>query len=380
MGAAMGFEPMDETLIPSALSRYQQIIFPVLKLCQAIMASLGSENRSAATQVLHFITAHECIVRVGLHFSNLFTLAGLQELSLLTGVISRSVTFETSTFEFDTPELASHLSRIQRQMVSLMAHFGHQDCLVKKIAQGNLFAEDCKAKALNYVMEINSNCLAYSAAIMGKAKQCRVIMVPNLSEAIPDYSSNDPGVHGGRSMSLGHLVILIQHVMAHLMTTRTSLRDLKDKLSSVNQLSSNEVAAFLSDSRLSRGAPSDQRSLVADEISKGITDKEHQLELCVDSLENASYVLWRHLDHFVNTPSPRQRIELDPVVKSRRSDQGWYGSEEAIEKLKKDTRSCFNDTLFRKLDGIESTFEEDKRGSFFATINRRLKRIATLYT
>ena len=85
--------------------------FQVLKLCQAITASLGSENRSAATQVLHFITAHECIVRVGLHFSNLFTLAGLQELSLLTGVISRSVTFETSTFEFDSPELASHLSR-----------------------------------------------------------------------------------------------------------------------------------------------------------------------------------------------------------------------------------------------------------------------------
>ena len=28
--AAMGFEPMDETLIPSALSRYQQIIFPVI--------------------------------------------------------------------------------------------------------------------------------------------------------------------------------------------------------------------------------------------------------------------------------------------------------------------------------------------------------------
>ena len=73
------------------------------------MASLGSENRSAATQVLHFITAHECIVRVGLHFSNLFTLAGLQELSLLTGVISRSVTFETSTFEFDTPGMYSVL-------------------------------------------------------------------------------------------------------------------------------------------------------------------------------------------------------------------------------------------------------------------------------
>ena len=48
--------------------------------------------------------------------------------------------------------------------------------------------------------------------------------------------------------------------------------------------------------------------MVAKQISKGIGDKEHQLELCVDSLENASYVLWRHLDHFVNTPSTRQRV------------------------------------------------------------------------
>lgn len=95
--SATTFEAMNEAdqLIPSPLSRYQQIIFPVLKLCQAIMASLGSENRSAAAQVLHFVTAHECIVRVGLHYSNLFTLSGLQELSLLTGVISRSVSFDT---------------------------------------------------------------------------------------------------------------------------------------------------------------------------------------------------------------------------------------------------------------------------------------------
>ena len=72
--------------------------------------------------------------------------------------------------------------------------------------------------------------------------------------------------------------------------------------------------------------------------------------------------------------------DFDPILKSRRSDQGWFGSQEAIEKLKKDTRGCFNDTLFRNLDGIESAFEEDKRGVFFATINRRLKRIATMYT
>ena len=274
------------------------------------MASLGSENRSASAQVLHFITAHECIIRVGLHFSNLFTLAGLQELSLLTGVISRSVSFETTTsLEFDSPEIASHLSRIQRQMISLLAHFGHHDCLIKKIAQGNLFPQESKAKAVKYVLEVNSNCLAYASSIMGKSKQIRVILVPSLTEAVPDYSSNDPGlVHGGRSMSLGHLVLLVQHIISHLSLTRTNLRDLREKLSGVNQLSSTEVASFLSDSRMNKSVVTDQRSLVADQIKKSIENKQHQMELSIDSLEDAVFVLWRHLEYFINSPSvARQR-------------------------------------------------------------------------
>jgi len=308
----------------------------------------------------------------------LFNLSGLQELSLLTGVISRSITYETANMELEAPELASHLSRIQRQMISLMAHFGHQECLIKKIANGNLFAEENRGKALKYILEINANGIAYAASIMGKAKQLRVILVPNLSEAILD--SSDSGFQGGRSMSLGHLVLLIQHVLMHWMTTRTALRDLKDKLTSVNQLSSNELAPFLSsDSRLVRTA--DQRSLVAEEITKAIAEKEHQSKLCVQALENASFVLWRHLDHFVHAPQT-QRTDFDPLVRSSRrsTEPSWYGSEEAIEKLKKDTRACFNEALFRKLDGVEATFEEDKKGVFFGTLNRRLKRIANLYT
>ena len=55
--------------------------------------------------------------------------------------------------------------------------------------------------------------------------------------------------------------------------------------------------------------------------------------------------------------------ELDPILKSRRSSDSWIESEESIEKLKKDTRLCFNDIFFRKLDNIETTFEEDKQRS-----------------
>ena len=37
-------------------------------------------------------------------------------------------------------ELASNLSRIQRQMISLMANFGHQDCLIKKVNKISRFS------------------------------------------------------------------------------------------------------------------------------------------------------------------------------------------------------------------------------------------------
>ena len=160
---------MDDGFMPSALSRYQQIVFPAYKLCQAILASLGSDNRSASSQVLHFITNHECLVRVGLHYSNLFNLSGLQELSLLTGVIARSISLDS--IDSDSPELASHLSRIQRQMIALMAHFGQNECIIKKMANGNLFPEEHKAKAVKLVLEISTNCMTYAASIMGKGKK-----------------------------------------------------------------------------------------------------------------------------------------------------------------------------------------------------------------
>jgi len=272
-------------------------------------------------------------------------------------------------------ELASNLSRIQRQMISLMANFGHQDCLIKKITNGNLFSTDHRIKAVKYVLEIQSNCLAYTASITGKAKQCRVVLAPSLSEA---ESS------GHRSMSLGHLVLLLQHMLSYLNSSRRQLRDLQDKMSSLNHLSTNELSSVLNDQQGPMLVSSlDQKSLVAEQIQKQILEKSHEVELSIDTIENSMFVLWRHLDYFFhsNSASTHHRQNLDPIVKSRRSDPGFSPTtEDTIDRLKLETRTCFNDALFRNLDGVESALEEDRYGVFFATFNRRLKRIATLFT
>ena len=202
-------------------------------------------------------------------------------------------------------------------------------------------------------------------------------------------------------MSLGQLVLVLQHSASYLLTIRSQLRDLKEKLNSVNQLSSVELSSFLND-KSSRLGVIDQQSAAADKIKEKIQEKDHEWALSTGCVENAIFVIWRHLDYYFH--STRQRIgklitffvklqalliiislnfsffsEIDPIIKSRRTSDSWIDSEESVEKLKKDTRVCFNDIFFRKLDNIESTLEEDQQSIFFSTLNRRLKRIATLY-
>ena len=55
-------------------------------------------------------------------------------------------------------------------MIALMSHFGQNECIIKKMANGNLFPEEHKSKAVKLVLEISTNCMTYAASIMGKGK------------------------------------------------------------------------------------------------------------------------------------------------------------------------------------------------------------------
>jgi len=49
------------------LDKYQSVLFPVLRLCQAVLASLGVDNVSA--QTIQFLTGHEEVVSLVLRGS-----------------------------------------------------------------------------------------------------------------------------------------------------------------------------------------------------------------------------------------------------------------------------------------------------------------------
>lgn len=75
-----------ESLIPSVESRYQQILLPALDLCDAILTSLGTDNRAAVAQVMYFLLSHlEVVENVLQQGRPNMSASFLKELAIITG-------------------------------------------------------------------------------------------------------------------------------------------------------------------------------------------------------------------------------------------------------------------------------------------------------
>lgn len=122
------------TFIPPVAVRYRQILFPALNLCDVILSTLGPENHSAITQVVHFLLSHgdmiEIILRAGTPFMDLGLLG---ELSSITGIIARSANQEiTGLIDPKTNlDLGAHLYRLQKLMLTLLPRFLISETILK---------------------------------------------------------------------------------------------------------------------------------------------------------------------------------------------------------------------------------------------------------
>ena len=98
------------------------------------------------TQILHFVTRNEDLVRTVLRSRPEaapawpMMAARLQETALLTGIIARSMSADTFDSSGATSasdlELASHATRVQRLMLALIPHFDPTDDLIKILRHG----------------------------------------------------------------------------------------------------------------------------------------------------------------------------------------------------------------------------------------------------
>ena len=86
-------ERMTSEFIPTSFDRYRQLFLPLLKFLIALLTCPGPHHKEACIQVASFIALHSevfaAVLKEPIHAS-MDTMATLQELSLVTAVISHS--------------------------------------------------------------------------------------------------------------------------------------------------------------------------------------------------------------------------------------------------------------------------------------------------
>ncbi|CAH1799487.1 unnamed protein product [Owenia fusiformis] len=417
-----------EGFVPSVMSRFRQLLFPALKLCIGVLTSLGVENREAAYQILQFIVAHgEVFTTILRNQPHVLQLDSLKEVALVTAVLSRAAiesedNVETTIGDTSDIEFKGHLSRIQRQMIALLPKYVMTQNLQRQLRdiEGSTGDEggDVRMEMEITIQEIASNVVAYCRAIISKsgpnAAFTRVLFNPNLQEAtarnVQEFEDLQSTMASySRPPNLGLIVYQLRQCTNSFMTVFDSHSQFARKLKTLADLGAEELKELCGRSAGEKLSTQQRQAIARKRLLQILGYKVQELQLYSYIIENCLFILWRHLEYFLQHCEPLQtgssllsmhskkqesirRLQEMPTTSTPYRKQ--YGHDasldttvqsgvgrEDLEKLKMDALSCINESLFKKLQDIEQCYIRHRtRYCFMEAVVRRLKRLLTLHT
>lgn len=174
-----------------------------------------------------------------------------------------------------------------------------------------------------------------------------------------------------RPPSLGHLLMMIRHLADHLLTSEDNLKFSREKLMSINVLGLAELAVYLPTNVADKLSSSDRRVLASNKMKEDIVRFEHDIKLSGEAVESGLFLLWKHLEHFLNTSNLSERSDRDEF-------SGIPGvTSNTIEQLCKDSAVCLDNSFFVKIVEVDRIYSNKKDG-FLEALLRRLKRLSIL--
>ena len=131
------------------------------------------------------------------------------------------------------------------------------------------------------------------------SKRCflRLVVSSSMMEATEGLSE---GPVTSRPASLGLLVVSLTNVNTQLARSQTALADYKERLTSLQTLPVTELV------RLAGVSPDGPklatvvvRRMAQEKVAATIASKSREVALCCASVEALSFLVWRHLEHFL---------------------------------------------------------------------------------
>ncbi|XP_022111764.1 nuclear pore complex protein Nup205-like [Acanthaster planci] len=428
-----GLEPVEvETFIPSVMQRYRQLLFPVLRLCLAILTSLGSQHKEAASQVLHFVVSHSDIFTAILREQHAeLQLEPLQELALATSVIctvAADITFYDLPSDPSMPNhvpIQTHLSRIHRQIMALVPRFCALDRWLRDLKRLETAPQGGDAPShtphhkdsiRQVLLEISRNVIGYCKNIVvlsgSTAKDSQILFTPNLQEATArDYQAIE-GVHLSsldltRPPTLGIIVRHLRQAASEFMSTMDSHQQHLHKLKNIADLSTEELKELI---QTASGPTSEKLSsshrlqLATRKLADTVRQKADELAVLYYMIECSLFLVWRHLEfyllycqtskdsllHKLSLPRQQPRNLADPnrfLLDGAGDDPSHTPispvllgiTNDDIKQLRVDATSCLSEMLLKRTREIEAQFiRGQSRYTFISVLVRRIRRLLML--
>ncbi|KAK7476364.1 hypothetical protein BaRGS_00032364 [Batillaria attramentaria] len=416
-----------DNFIPDPLARYRLVLSAALKLCLAVLTSLGMENKEAASQVMLFVISHGDVFNTILRArSPSLDLAAMRELALTTAVIARANCQADLDAEFldsvtAQVEFKSHRSRLHRQMMALLPRYCFSEKFNKQLR--NLSSQTSLDNAADIALayqEIATNITAFCRAVITESspsyQYSRILFGPSLEEASArdlqngEDLSNVVSVSTYQAPNLGVVVYQLRQCTSQFQATFDTHHQYQQKLGSLHDLSTEDLKQLSEMSGMEK-LSSQQRQVVARQrLQQMVANKGQELQhlSLPDILENCLFIIWRHLEYYLLNCVPADQQPLGFQSTARRQqhmrrlqDPAWVqqgggdleGVDEDLEQaafgvtrqdldlLKKNAPAVISETLLKKVLEINQSYgKSHTHYSFTEAIVRRIRRLLRLHT
>ncbi|XP_019749608.1 nuclear pore complex protein Nup205 [Hippocampus comes] len=399
--------------IPSPMDRYRQILLPTLRLFQVILTSTTMNHQQGSAQILQWLVVHADTIQSLLRCPEL-SIGALQELSLLTGIISKTALPGAPEMGSEVNgaalmEFQGHINRFQRLCLLLLSRLAgsERERLLKQAEMTSAGDSAERREEMEVAMQqVCANIMEYCQILLlqssAQAQFTICLFSPFGSEPAgrdggrADLTSSLPNMAYSRAPSLGLVLFLLKNSAADFFRFHQSHRQSLGKLQSLDQLPPEELKELCQGLVPGPGGvekiSSVQRSLLANKrLVQLINNRAKLLALCSYIIETCLFVLWRHLEYYLLhcTPTDPKDSPLPgaTLYQSRLADDS-FGSLQAstgrgaisrvtrqdLELLKSDMAAGFGEALQRKLLEVESLYSQVRsRYTFIQALVRRIR-------
>lgn len=361
-----------DDFLPTAVQRYRTVLTAAVRVCLAVLTSLGTNNYSATAHVLRFLAAHGDALASALQVPSGPAPKALEEMALVSSAVAGAAACSTDIAADPAERLkASQATRLQQLLTALLPHMLPHSRLAVALEQlpENEDGVNVREQARTSILTTLSAILNFTTSKLIRAgtsaRDAILIFKPVMEQA-------NFVVGGGSSLTLGTLVECAGQAGQQFNIARSATETAQARLESLegNQPVEN-LRFYVSTSVADSASPAAVRKLAEEHLSQVVDLHRQQEQLAVHCAEASALLLWRHLEYFILHAPKMAPGHEDP------SGRGIPRSlsQAQVDTLKEKAGVALQDVLPRLQDVNQRYAASTGHVAFLAAAITRIKRL-----